>query len=125
MGDVEAVVGGQWGVAECVVVARGEGGEKRLVAYVMGQPEVKLSVTDLRTQLGEQLPGYMVPSAFVVLDKLPLTKNGKVNKRALPDPELEPDRVSYVAPRNSTEEKLAAIWCEVLGLEGIGIHDNF
>ncbi|HXQ69567.1 MAG TPA: amino acid adenylation domain-containing protein, partial [Pyrinomonadaceae bacterium] len=125
LGEVEAVLGRQWGVAECVVVARGEGGEKRLVAYVVGQAEAKLSATELRTQLSEQLPSYMVPGAFVVLDQLPLTKNGKVNKRALPDPELEPNRISYVAPRNPTEEKLAAIWCEVLGLEGIGIHDNF
>jgi len=67
----------------------------------------------------------MVPSAIVVLDGLPLTANGKVDRRALPAPEGRPEVGAYVAPRNATEEALAAIWCEVLRLDRVGVHDNF
>ncbi|HXQ72674.1 MAG TPA: amino acid adenylation domain-containing protein [Pyrinomonadaceae bacterium] len=122
LGEVEAVLERQAGVAECVVVARGEEGEKRLVAYVVAEAGVSLSVTELRTRLGEQLPGYMVPAAFVLLESLPLTKNGKVDRRALPEPEASQQ---YVAPRTATEEILAGIWQSLLKVQRVGVNDNF
>jgi acyl carrier protein len=81
----------------------------------------------LRQFLAQRLPEYMIPSAFVTLDALPLTANGKIDLRALPAPELmEPDRqAAYAAPRTPTETLLAAIWAELLGLERVGIHDHF
>ena len=88
---------------------------------------VKTLIPQVRTYLQEQVPEYMVPSAFVILEMLPLTPNGKVDRRALPAPEgtralLE---TSYVASQTPVEQTLAAIWQEVLGIEQIGIHDNF
>ena len=127
LGEVEAVLERQAGVAECAVVVRGEEGEKRLVAYVVPEAEANLSVTELRARLGEQLPGYMVPGVFVMLEALPLTKNGKVDRRALPAPEESglAQSEEYVAPRTATEEILAGIWQSVLRVEQVGINDNF
>jgi acyl carrier protein len=110
-------------------------GDKRLIAYVVphqepgpaGQVET-LSITSLlRHFLQDHLPEHMVPSAFVVLPALPLTPNGKVDRQALPAPDgARPDLTrAYVAPRTEVEEELAGIWGEVLGLERVGIHDNF
>jgi len=79
----------------------------------------------LREKLQGRLPDYMVPSAFVILDALPLTANGKVDRKALPAPEGRPEIGAYVAPRTPTEEALASIWCEVLRLDRVGIEDNF
>src|SRR5262249_22287270 len=79
----------------------------------------------LRARLRKQLPDYMVPSAFVRLDALPLTPSGKVDRRTLPAPEGRPELGGYEAPRTPTEEVLASIWCEVLRLEKVGVHDNF
>jgi len=115
-------------VAECAVTAREDvPGEKRLVAYVVAKPDSAINVSDLRDFLKRKLPDYMVPSFFVPLDKLPLTPNRKVDRKALPAPsqsrpDLEPN---YTAPRTTTEEVLAGIWSEVLGLNKVGIHDNF
>ena len=84
-----------------------------------------VEVSELRAYLGEHLPGYMIPSVFVELPALPLTANGKVDRKALPQPEqLEPVG-EYVGPRTAVEEMLAGIWSEVLGVELVGIHDNF
>ncbi|HEX2523937.1 MAG TPA: phosphopantetheine-binding protein, partial [Terriglobia bacterium] len=83
---------------------------------------------ELKRYVGEKVPKYMVPSAFVVMEKLPLTANGKVDRKALPQPEQERAMEmgeEYVGPRNEVEKKLAGIWCEVLGVERVGIHDNF
>ena len=120
------MLGGHANVREAVVVARQDSpGEKRLVGYVVIDGAVEVSA--LRSFLKEKLPEYMVPSAFVFLESLPLTANGKVDPRALPAPspgrpELEP---TFMAPRTSTEEVLAKTWVEVLKLEKVGIHDNF
>ncbi|MCH7345982.1 condensation domain-containing protein, partial [Pelomonas sp. CA6] len=118
----------QPGVREAVVLAReDEPGLKRLVAYVVGQrDDEKLDVDTLRQALAGELPGYMVPSAFVRLDALPLTPNGKVDRRALPAPEAgDHAQRAYEAPQGELEEQLAALWAEVLQLPRVGRHDNF
>ncbi|HEX8820243.1 MAG TPA: amino acid adenylation domain-containing protein, partial [Archangium sp.] len=126
LSEVETALLGHPEVREAVVVARQDtGSHKRLVAYVAA-PKT-LGATELRGFLKEKLPEYMVPSAFVCLEALPLTANGKVDRKALPAPEsvrAAEDR-PYVAPRNATEQTLAGIWAKVLGVERVGIHDNF
>ncbi|HLL45528.1 MAG TPA: amino acid adenylation domain-containing protein, partial [Longimicrobiaceae bacterium] len=121
LGEIEAVLRGHGSVADCVVVARAEAGEQRLVAYVVGDADEEA----LRDQLRRGLPEYMVPSAFVYLDALPLTANGKLDRKALPAPELASAEEKYVAPRTPVEEVLAGIWTEVLRLERVGVHDSF
>jgi aryl carrier-like protein len=79
----------------------------------------------LKEHLAARLPSYMLPAAFVALDQLPLTPNGKVDRKALPAPERSGLEQAYVAPRNATEEKLTAIWAEVLKVERVGVNDNF
>jgi len=113
-------------VAGAEVVARqvrSAGAE--LVAYVVAAGEV--SVTGLREHLGRALPTYMVPTAFVLLEKLPLTANGKVDRRALPEPDAARPEVEtrYVEPRNAVEEVVCGVWAEVLGVERVGVADNF
>jgi aryl carrier-like protein len=128
LGEIEVVLGQHARVRQSVVIAREDvPGQKQLVAYVVSEGEPEVSSTELRSYLKEQLPEYMVPAFFVALTELPLTPNGKVDRRALPG--LEHTRAqseeSYVAARTPVEELLAAIWCEVLGLEQVGVHDNF
>jgi aryl carrier-like protein len=127
LGEIEAVLSQHPQVHEAVVLCREDSpGEKHLVAYVTKAQDT-LNVPTLRTSLQERLPGYMVPSAFVVLEALPLTPNGKVNRRILPAP-AGADRtqgMAYVAPRTVLEELLVQVWQEVIKLERIGIHDNF
>ncbi|HEX8337964.1 MAG TPA: non-ribosomal peptide synthetase, partial [Pyrinomonadaceae bacterium] len=127
LGEVEAALSAHASVGECVVAVRGEEDGKRLVAYVVARAGQAVGAAELREQLAQRLPAYMVPSAYVFLDELPLTRNGKVDRRALPSPEAnrEQSSQSYEAPRNAVEEQLVAIWQEVLGLERIGIRDNF
>ncbi|BAY46081.1 amino acid adenylation domain-containing protein [Scytonema sp. HK-05] len=128
LGEIEAVLRQHPSVLQAVVIAREDvPGDKRLVAYVVVTEHIPPSLSELRRFLKEQLPDYMVPTAFVLLDTLPLTPNGKIDRRALPAPDTS-DFISdnnFVAPRNSTEEVLAALWAQVLGLERVGIHDNF
>ncbi|MBN3924782.1 non-ribosomal peptide synthetase, partial [Nostoc sp. NMS4] len=127
LGEIEALLAQHPTVWESVVVIReDELDDKRLVAYVV--PKVKQSSTaaELRQFLANQLPGYMVPSAFVLLESLPLTSNGKVDRRALPKPELDSTLLEkFVAPRTPIEEMLAQIWAQVLKVEQVGIYDNF
>ena len=128
LGEIESVLGQHPAVRQAVVNARENvPGDKRLVAYVVSRKEEACTTSELRHFLRLKLPEYMIPSAFVLLDSLPLTANGKVDRQALPAPDQ--NRVaaeqSYVAPRNPAEELLANIWAEVLKLEKIGIHDNF
>ncbi|HYF38928.1 MAG TPA: condensation domain-containing protein, partial [Gemmatimonadales bacterium] len=128
LGEVEAVLAEHPAVRETVVVVReGVAGDKRLVAYLVAAREPVLSVSELRSYLKGKLPDYMVPSAFVTLDALPLTPNGKVDRRALPAPEQARPELegAFVRPRTAVEEVLAGIWSKVLGVEQVGVHDNF
>ena len=121
LGEVQAVLAGLDGVEQAVVIAREDRpGDKRLVGYVTGTADP----AKVRTALAERLPAYMVPTAVVVIDALPLTVNGKLDKRALPAPEYqEVDR--YRAPASPTEEILAGIYARVLGVERVGVDDSF
>ncbi len=122
LGEIEAHLGRQPGVSEAVVVARDTPGVgRRLVAYVVGEAATEA----LREALKSRLPAYMVPAAFVKLAALPITPNGKVDRKALPEPEGETAAEGFVAPRTPTEEILAGIWCDVLGLERVGVHQDF
>ncbi|HEX9938624.1 MAG TPA: amino acid adenylation domain-containing protein, partial [Longimicrobium sp.] len=122
-GEIEAVLRRHPAVVECAVVARAAGaGDTRLVAYVVGAAEANT----LRAHAGRSLPDYMVPSAFVPLDALPLTPNGTLDRRALPAPGDDAyARRGYEAPVGETEEALVGIWAELLGLERVGRWDNF
>ncbi|HEX2092034.1 MAG TPA: amino acid adenylation domain-containing protein, partial [Longimicrobiaceae bacterium] len=124
--EVEAALVEHPGVADAVVVAReDEPGRSRLVGYVVPAAEAP-SLPALRAFVGERLPGHMVPSAFVILEALPLTSNGKVDHRALPAPgESVHPGTEHVAPRTPTEHALAAIWAEVLEVERVGVHDGY
>ncbi|HEV3049034.1 MAG TPA: condensation domain-containing protein, partial [Longimicrobium sp.] len=121
LGEIEAVLRQHESVADCVVMARAEAGEQRLVAYVVGDAEAEA----LRAHVRRSLPEYMVPSAFVFLDALPLTSNGKLDRKALPAPESAAEANRYVAPRTPMEEVLAGIWAEVLRLERVGVEESF
>ena len=124
LGEIAAVIAGHPAVTDAVVVADGRaGGAKRLVAYVTGTavPDGR----EMRGYLADRLPDYMIPSAFVALAAFPLTANGKLDRRALPAPDFGVRETAYAAPRTPTETLLATIWQEVLGLEQVGIHDNF
>jgi non-ribosomal peptide synthase protein (TIGR01720 family) len=115
-------------VPKAVVIARDEGGSLRLVAYLAGAGGQAPTVAELRAFLAERLPDYMIPSAFVLLDALPLTAGGKVDRRALPAPEdaARPDTsASFVAPASAVEEALARIWASLLRLPQVGRNDNF
>ncbi|RKI08338.1 amino acid adenylation domain-containing protein, partial [Corallococcus praedator] len=127
LGEVEAALGQCEGVRESVVVVREDApGIKRLVAYVVGQADARVSVDGLRAELKARLPEYMVPAAFVVLEALPLSSNGKVDRKALPAPEASTEASeSYEAPRTRTEETLAGVWARVLGVERVGVRENF
>jgi hypothetical protein len=131
LGEIENALLGHPQVREAVVLAREDDlGDKRLVAYVVGKAAAQppsLTVSELRSHLGQTLPEYMVPSGWVFLDALPLNPNGKIDRKALPAPETTREDLGteYVAPRTPTEELLAQIWAEVLKVERVGIHDNF
>jgi amino acid adenylation domain-containing protein len=127
-GEIEAVLRHHPAVRECLVVLREDiPADKRLVAYISLHYEQQQSAGDLYQFLKQRLPDYMVPSAFVTLEKLPMTPNGKVDRRALPPPvQWRPERQgTYVAPRTPVEEILVAVWTQVLGADNIGIQDNF
>ncbi|MGA7732188.1 MAG: amino acid adenylation domain-containing protein [Chloroflexia bacterium] len=128
LGEVEAVLRQHPAVQDTVLSVREDGaGDKRLVAYVVLSHAQSLTPTELRGYLREHLPEYMVPSAFVLLEKMPLTPNGKVDRQALPAPESSGGEGGreYVGPRGPVEEALVGIWASVLGVERIGVHDNF
>ncbi len=130
-GEVETVLQGHPGlVAACVVVREDLPGERRLVAYWVPAkaPDEKavLSSAGLRGFLGERLPDYMIPAAFVRMAELPLNANGKVDRRALPAPDMDGGReTGFVAPRTEMEALLASVWSEVLGVERVGAEDDF
>ena len=121
LGEVQAALAGMDGVDQAVVIAREDRpGDKRLVGYITGTADP----AGLRSALAERLPAYMVPSAVVVLEALPLTPNEKLDTHALPAPEYH-DADQYRAPANAVEEILAGIYAQVLGLERVGVDDSF
>jgi len=123
LGEIEAALAEHPTVREAVVIVRDE----RLVAYVVPQDGTTCAPIELRNQLASQLPEYMVPAAFVPLDQLPLTANGKVDTRALPaatGERLEAE-AAYVAPRNETEAQVAAVFADLLQIREVGVHDSF
>jgi amino acid adenylation domain-containing protein len=122
LGEIEARLAEHAAVRQAVVVAREDvPGDRRLVAYLVGGVETDT----LRAHLRRSLPEYMVPAAFVVLEAMPLTPNGKVDRKALPAPDLASAEGEYVTPRTPVEEVLAEIWAEVLRLERVGVHESF
>ena len=128
MGEIESALSEHPAVCECVVLVReDEPGDKRLVAYVTLNGQPALTVTEFRDFLKATLPEYMMPAAFVTLDAMPLTPNGKVDRRSLPAPDRARPKLAreFVAPRTAEEQALAAIWEQVLGVEQVGIYDNF
>ncbi|KGJ86778.1 phosphopantetheine-binding protein, partial [Thalassotalea sp. ND16A] len=141
LGEIEYQLLSHDEVNDAVVVALSSGkGDKRLVAYVTHDEATAMLteenndaaqtlrhdfIDSLKATLTQALPDYMVPSAFVVLDKLPLTPNGKVDRKGLPTPDMSLQQKSYVAPTTATEKLLCEIWQDVLGIEQVGITDNF
>jgi amino acid adenylation domain-containing protein len=123
LGEIEAVLNQHEAVREAVVVMR----EERLVCYLVPVAEPAPEVEALREFLRLKLPDYMIPSTFVTVPTIPLTPNGKVDRRALPAPDqARPElRETYLAPRNELERVLASMWCEILGVEQVGVRDNF
>jgi hypothetical protein len=128
LGEVESALAGYPSASEAVVLLRVDpSGDKTLVAYVTGKEGLELSVPALREFLQARLPDYMVPSVFVILEAMPMTANGKIDRAALPAPgaDRRKEAAAYVAPRNPDEAIIAGIWAEVLGLDQAGIHENF
>jgi acyl carrier protein len=126
LGEIEVTLRSHPAVREAVAVVREFAiGDSRLVVYVVADGEVDPAA--LRDYLRGKLPEYLLPSAFVLLEKLPLLPSGKINKHALPAPEITRQAVaeSYVAPRTAMEEIIAGIWSELLGVERVGVYDNF
>ncbi|NET12210.1 MAG: amino acid adenylation domain-containing protein, partial [Okeania sp. SIO1H6] len=125
LGEIESVLSSHPQVQQTVVVCREDTPEnKQLVAYIVGV-EGTQEITELRSYLVSKLPEYMVPSAFVFLDVLPLTANGKVDRKALPAPDELTNSLEYVPPQNPTQEIITNIFAGVLGITKVGIHDNF
>ena len=127
-GETETILSTHPAVRDGVVCARDDTGhDKRLVAYIVFEPNQTASVTELRNFLKSKLPDYLVPSAFVFLSALPLLPNGKIDRRSLPDPDNDRPALekAYVPPRTAIEEQLAQIWSRMLKIEKVGIHDNF
>ena len=126
LGEIEALLSQNVNVqASCVIIREETPGNKCLVAYVVPQKEVTLTTGELRQFLADKLPGYMVPTAFVMLESLPLTPNGKVDRRALPDPDLHQELLDYVMPNTEVEKIIAGIWQKALEVEKAGIYNNF
>ncbi|MCE8024896.1 non-ribosomal peptide synthase/polyketide synthase [Billgrantia aerodenitrificans] len=124
LGEIEAELLSQPEIREAVVVAQEGPNGARLVAYVVPQAGSELDSLSLREALGQKLPDYMVPGVVVTLEALPLNANGKVDRKALPEPELASGS-QYAPPQGEVEEALADIWSEILGVERVGRHDNF
>jgi polyketide synthase PksJ len=128
LGEIESVVNEHPTVAQCVVTLREDRpGDKRLVAYVVAKEGETPALAELHRHVGQHLPEYMTPSAFITLKAFPLTPSGKLDRQALPAPDQDRPILGkgFVAPRTRMEIQLAAIWAEMLGLERVGVHDNF
>ncbi len=128
LGEIENILGEHPDIKEAVVVARDDGTDhKRLVGYVIPFDELELNVSELRMFLKDKLPEYMSPSLFVILKKFPLTPNAKIDRKALPEPEVSSSETGAenVAPRDELELQLRVIWQKVLGARSVGVNDNF
>jgi amino acid adenylation domain-containing protein len=126
LGEIEVALARHPGVREALVLAREDvPGDKRLVAYVVSRPEAAVPMAELRGFLRSALPEYMVPAAFVELEALPVTANGKLDRRALPAPRWEREAAAGAEPGTPTERALATLWREILGVERVGVHDSF
>ena len=128
LGEIEAALEAYPGIEKSVLMAReDQPGSKRLVAYIVPRPEATLSVSVLRSYLKEKLPEYMVPAIFLLLEAFPLTPNGKIDRRALPSPDETRPLLDgrSVAPRDPTEFQLVSIWENLLGIQPVGVLDNF
>ena len=127
LGEIEAVLGRHAQIREAAVRLWQDGSDKKLVGYVVPQAGASLDVEEVRAYAKDRLPEYMVPSVVLVLEAMPLTRNGKVDRHALPEPlwESRQQAGAYVAPRTPLEQLTAAIWSEVLGVEQVGVHDSF
>ncbi|MBC7924334.1 MAG: amino acid adenylation domain-containing protein [Bryobacteraceae bacterium] len=125
LGEIETKLREIPGVRDAAVLAREDkGAEKHLVGYVVTSEE-KPGAEELKRELASSLPEYMIPNAYVFLPAIPLTANGKVDRRALPPPQRHEAELEYIAPQTTVEEKLCEIWAEVLGVERVGIDDDF
>jgi len=127
LGEIEAALASHPAVRDCAVIVNDGPVGPRLVAYVVDVEPADATPDRLRAHLEQRLPSYMVPTSFVRLDELPLSPNGKLDRRALPTPEAASPAASaaFVAPESSAEKTVAAIWQDVLGLSRVGLHDNF
>ncbi|RKI48186.1 alpha/beta fold hydrolase, partial [Corallococcus sp. AB049A] len=126
LGEIEATLRAVSGVNEAVVVARGADSDKRLIGYVTARAGHALDVEALRAHLRQRLPEYMVPASLMVLDALPLNANGKVDRKALPEPDAHAiEARDFVAPRDALEMQLARIWEDVLGIRSVGVRSSF
>ena len=125
LGEIETRLLEHDAVREAVVLALDSPSGKQLVAYLVSDAEHGALRDALKAHLKAQLPDYMVPAHLIVLDSMPLTANGKLDRRALPQPDPEANRQTYVAPRNELESTLASIWCAVLNVQQVGLDDNF
>jgi amino acid adenylation domain-containing protein len=127
-GEIETVLAQHSNVHQTVVIVREDAdSDRRLLAYIVPKQDTASTISDIRQFLSTKLPQYMMPSAFVLLDKLPLTPNGKVDRRALPAPDFsrQQPETTFVAPRNEVERQLTQIWEQILGVPSIGVKDNF
>ncbi|RMQ90948.1 hypothetical protein ALP97_04614 [Pseudomonas salomonii] len=125
LGEIETRLLEHAAVREAVVLALDSASGKQLAAYLVSDADPATLREALKAHLKAQLPDYMVPAHLIVLDSMPLTANGKLDRRALPLPDPEANRQTYVAPRNELEQSLAAIWCAVLNVQQVGLDDNF
>ncbi len=128
LGEIETVLSQHPAVAQGVVVARTEGsGNASLVGYVRWKDGAGVELGELRTHLRERLPEYMVPGVLVTVENFPMTPNGKVDRRRLPEPDMKRDAVrpTFLAPKNAMEQVVARVWQEVLRIDSVGVDDNF
>lgn len=129
LGEIELMLSRHELVRDAVVMLREDvAGEKRLVAYMVGRDGVSLKVDEVRSFLREHLPEHMIPQSFVWLEELPLSPNGKLDRRQLPSPERDREEGAhgeYVAPQGDAEQIIAGLWREVLQVERVGVRDNF
>jgi long-subunit acyl-CoA synthetase (AMP-forming) len=126
VGEIEAALTDHPAVRSAVITAIGEEHSKQqLVAYIVPEEKLAPTIEEISEFLKKKLPNYMVPSGFVFLNALPLSANGKVDRRALLDYSISNLQNAYIAPRNEIEQQLTDIWQEFLGVEQIGIYDNF